>query len=143
MHPHTERLLTSRGLAVAGWTTTAVSPQLLRDADLVLTATREHSSFLIGALPHLRHQVIPLRRFARLAASARQAGVWSPSDDLPVLLDHMGRMGVPGADDADDVADPVDQPYRRFKACARIIDEAGKSIIGSAAVAPGSPPADG
>lgn len=132
MHPYTERLLISSGVTIGGWHTTRVDDRLLDRSDLVLTAARQHSSYLIGDRPELRGKVFTLRRFGRLVARVRRSGAWSPgSTDLPTLLESILRAGVPGSDDADDLADPVGLPFRRFKICARDVEYAIAQILGS------------
>lgn len=132
MHPNSARVLISAGVTIGSWRTTRVDDHLLDMSDIVLTATRQHSSYLIGNRPELRGKVFPLRRFGRLAERARQAGSWSPaSGDLATLLNSIVGVGVPGADDADDLGDPIGRPYRRFKACARDIQHAISQIVGT------------
>lgn len=131
MHPNTERLLVRRGIDVNGWTTSIVDDRLLDTSAVVLTATRQHSSYLIAARPALRTKIFPLRRFARLAASVREDRTRSAiAGDLAALLAVAGTAGVPGAAVEDDLADPIGHPYRRFKECARVIDDAIQEMLG-------------
>lgn len=131
MHPHAQQLLSSRGFEIDGWYTRMVDDGLLDSSDLILTATRQHSSYLLGVRPELRTRMFPLRRFARMVERVRRTGGWSAADDLGTLLNLLRGTGMPGADEEDDLADPVGQPYRRFKACARDIDQAIEQILGA------------
>lgn len=131
MDPHVSRLLNQRGIAVGPWSTTPVNASMLDAADLVLTATRQHSSYLIGARPELLGKTYPLLRFARRVAQARHTGIHAlhPSDPGCYLeaAKKAEAMGHPGVDD---LADPVGRPYRRFKSCANTIDMAVDLILG-------------
>lgn len=131
MHPNTRRLLVSRGFDVDNWRTTALDSDLLHSADAILTATRQHSSYLAGAQPRISRRILPLRRFARHIAIARGCG-WRPAENrtLSETLDVIHSVAATGVAEADDLPDPVGQPYRKFKSCAGLIDAAVDSIFG-------------
>lgn len=131
MHPNTRRLLVRRGFEVGNWCTTALDSDLLTSADVILTATRQHSSYLVGAQPKISGKVLPLMRFARHIAIARQCGRGSAQNGaLLEMLEAVHNVAAAGVGDADDLPDPVGQPYRKFKSCARLIDTAIGSIFG-------------
>lgn len=131
MHPNTQRVLNSRGIAVGDWQTTCLDDDLLERTDLVLTAAREHSSFLTMVRPALLGRVFPLLRFARLAEAAQNSGQWSPgASDPSVQLAQLAGIRIPGPKGSEDIEDPVGHHYRRFKACASTIDDAIEMIFG-------------
>lgn len=131
MHPNTHRLLVSRRFDIGDWCTTALDSDLLNSADVILTATRQHSSYLAGAQPQISGKVLPLMRFARRIAIGRQCGQDSAQNGaLLEMLEVVRNVAVAGVGDADDLPDPVGQPYRKFKSCARLIDTAIDSIFG-------------
>lgn len=105
----TSILLEERGLATAQFRARQLTAQMAREADLVLVATQEHSSKVVGLAPAAVRRTFTLLEFARLAeAVAPRVGDLSGRERLKELvrlaasarIHHRGPM---------DVADP----YRR------------------------------
>lgn len=129
------RLLNSRQIKVLGWSTSAVTPAMLRDSDLVLTATRRHRGVLVQAVPDAVTKTFPILQFSRLVSiSATGRAHWSPRDSAswPGSLRSLSELArsLPSSA-ADDLLDPVGQPYRHFRNCARTVDRAIAAILAS------------
>lgn len=130
MDPKAQRLLERRGLDVADWRSRQVDTDLVGDAEVILTADREHRSLLVRSRPDLVRRTFPVLRFARLAARVRDSGQWCPSrDPMSVLVDAVRRVELPGSAD-EDLADPVGRSFRHFKRCADQLDDAFRLLLG-------------
>ena len=132
MHPNTRRLLRSRTINCDGWRTRTLDQIDLSDQDLILVATRSHRSFIVTRRPELLDRTYPIRQFGQLAEHARARGTWQPDTADGSLLDaiHTVQGEVSTIPDEVDLADPIGQPYRKFRACAATIDDAVHRIIG-------------
>lgn len=145
MHPHARRFLERRDTEIAEWYTTPLDEHGLASADLVLTMTRQQRSLLTHIYPAQRTKVIPILGFARLlpdrsrrdptlsaSADSRPAGAGSATTAVKPqeLVVAAADLADTPLSPTDDLADPVGQPYRRFKACADALDQAIDSIFG-------------
>lgn len=130
-------LLAARRIRVNGHRARQATPPLLREADLVLTATREHRVWVITEMPSLLRRTFTVREFGRIAAlvaAEGDVGVLSERTAVGRLRALAGRAAdlrrqVRSADYSDD--DIVD-PYRRGAEAAQTalaqIDEAMGSL---------------
>jgi protein-tyrosine phosphatase len=90
------------------------------DADLILTATREHRGRVVAEVPRASSRCLTLREFARLLGPVRPADIAAaaPSGDpvermrAIVAAAFANRGLVPLADPADD---DIADPYRRSR----------------------------
>lgn len=145
MHPHARKLLERRGTEIGEWYTTPVDKHGLASADLVLTMTRQQRSLLTHIYRTPRTKIIPILGFARLLPDRPRRGpaLSASADSGPAGAGSTAtavepqKLVVAAADLAetpmfptDDLADPVGQPYRRFKACADVLEHAINSIFG-------------
>jgi protein-tyrosine phosphatase len=135
MHPNTRKYLRSRGIAITDWHTRRVEPWMLDSSDLILTATRQHRSMIVGARPELLGRTFPLLQFAALAEAARKSGRWpqlvtSDRDSLATTVREVQGETQFAAMDAD-LADPVGHRYHKFRICGSTIDQAIIQILGT------------
>ncbi len=102
--------------------------EMVAEADLVLTATREHRSAAVTLVPRAASRTFTLREFARLVSLV-------DVDELPVgdavaraqalvsaAARQRGMVWVPPSDD--DIADPYGRGEAEFEACSTEINEA-------------------
>lgn len=101
-----------------------LEPELVRSADLVLTATREHVRDILADVPESRQKVFTLREFVRLLDSldpAARAGALETSQTVagklaalvPLVADRRDQAQAPTAQD--DVVDPYMMPEDVFE----------------------------
>jgi protein-tyrosine phosphatase len=101
---------------------------LLDEADLVLTASRDHRSAVVSMMPSASRKAFTLRQFARLVDHATAEG--SPDEVADpaalVALAAMSRGEVPRPDDPrdDDVEDPYGRSLETHERVAAQIDDA-------------------
>jgi protein-tyrosine phosphatase len=106
-----------------------MAKDILDDADLVLTATREHRGAAVSMQPRGSRQTFTIREFARLVAAVDIAGL-SGDDAVSrarTLVDAAAaQRGYvrPESPTDDDVADPYRRPVDAFRLAATQIDEA-------------------
>jgi low molecular weight protein-tyrosine phosphatase len=136
LHDGSAAVLWECGIDARDFASRTVSPSILLNADLVLTAGREQRAACVTLAPATVRRTFTLRQFTRLAAGVPQAGgevMASVPGRLRVLVDRVnaGRhlvANVPA--EMDDLPDPVDQPIEAFRECAEEIWQSLGTIIG-------------
>lgn len=129
MHPHAAALLEARGIDPSRFRAQLLTEQLIAASDLVLTATREHRSAVVGLVPRALRRTFTMREFNRLTSGVSVGDL--PTDRLRAAGDHLvtaawqargaGRI-VPV--ELDDLSDPVERGRERFEDCASMIGDA-------------------
>lgn len=114
------QLVGSLGVDTANFTARRLTEELVREADLILTATREHRSDVVQLHPAALRYTFTLKEFVRLAAAA------APNVDLagprhralqnlvPAALAQRGGQVVDAADD--EIIDPYRLPDAEYRA---------------------------
>jgi protein-tyrosine phosphatase len=102
IEPNAARLLATEGIACEAFRARRLEPGLIADADLVLTATRDHRSAVVNMAPEALPKTFTIREFARHAARPGPAD--GPRDLVAAVAAQRGRVWSPP--DQDDVADP-------------------------------------
>ncbi len=126
--PAMSERLEATGVSPAGFGARQLEPSMVREAELVLTASRAHRALITDALPPARDRIFTLREFARLAvAAASGAGVAdvdaTPAGRLRALVPLAAdrRSGDRHRGSGDDIVDPMNQP-------SPVVDEAADHI---------------
>ncbi|MFL6070362.1 MAG: hypothetical protein ACJ72Y_03665 [Actinomycetes bacterium] len=127
MEPGAVRALSERGVEVADFSATLLTPQAVGSSDLILVATREHRSEVVNLLPGAVRRTFTLHELARVVHSAPAIPGSNSVDvevhDLPRRMRDAvawagqvrGSVPRPHPEDLDDLADPLgapDQVYR-------------------------------
>lgn len=131
MDPAALTVLAERDIDGSGFVGRALTPQLVRDADLVLAATRDHRGAIAQLVPAALSRLFTIEQFGYLAAAAEPGSVTDPvrgGADLLVRA-RAARSQVPGRGAEDDLADPVGQPVERFRLCAETLDVAIQGMV--------------
>ncbi|MGG7452667.1 low molecular weight phosphatase family protein [Plantibacter auratus] len=90
-----------------GHVPTALDRDLVADADLILTATREHRSIVARFLPRASRVTFTVPQFARLVAETPAvSNPWTLVDEVAAQ-----RGSIPPPEDPED--DDIEDPYRR------------------------------
>lgn len=103
-----------------------LSEAQLRDADLVLTATRAHRSAVVQMLPRMSRRAFTMNEFARLAAGLPEAGaeLWlDPAGVVDAVRSLRGFVAPPESPDDDDLEDPYRRPLEVYEAVGARIHE--------------------
>jgi protein-tyrosine phosphatase len=134
MDPTAADTLRAHGGEPRGFVARDLEAELIVDADLVLTAAREHRAAVVTEVPRATAKTLTLREFARLVSPIASADVpgTDPVERLRALvamaMDNRGL--VPLNDPADD---DVPDPYRRDRAiydrAADLMDQAITSSV--------------
>ena len=118
------------GVDPRGHVARRLSPQLVSEAALILTAETSHRSVVVQSDPLVFRHAFTLREFGRLGAGL------GPLSDAPTppsrealaarVLEVAGQRGWadPIPEGADDIADPYGCPIEVARGCAGEIDEA-------------------
>lgn len=132
MSPDAADTLRELGGDPDGFQGRALAPELL-DADLILTATREHRGRVVTEVPGTAKRILTAREFARLLAPVTsrdiddRVGSSDPVERMRAIVDAaMANRGlVPlAAAKEDDIADPYGRDRRAYARAAAEIDAA-------------------
>jgi protein-tyrosine phosphatase len=139
MHPETARILGQWAADPASFAARRVIPAIVRDSDLVLTATRRERDDVLAILPAALGRTFTLNEFARLAESLPPVPDGTSAHDPAALgrrtvADVLARRGRPSLDVTlpDDIADPVADATAcpaAFDACAGHIARTVRLVI--------------
>ena len=113
MEPFTIDALAGVGITPGEFVARDISAEMLRDADLILTATRQHRSVVVTEAPDVVRRAFTIKEFARLAVSADADSVVS----LDGLVEGVARQrgfNPPAAAEEDDITDPYGQRAKRY-----------------------------
>jgi len=109
-----------------------LTPGMVTDADLILTADSSHRSAVLQADPLAFRKVFTLREFARLSADLGPAGPAASAAKLRERVREVAAQRGQAASaeqDADDIADPFGAPLRVARASAMQVAEAVDQTI--------------
>jgi protein-tyrosine phosphatase len=146
MYVEAATVLAEAGGDPAGFVARFMDADLVTQADLVLTATREHRAAVVRLDPRASGRTFTIREFARLAAEV-DPSVLPLADPLVRLraaveevAAHRGLVGPESPAD-DDVPDPYGGPARGYREAGRLIGEATAATVDllAAAVAQNPP----
>ncbi|MGY1751787.1 arsenate reductase/protein-tyrosine-phosphatase family protein [Blastococcus sp. SYSU D01042] len=126
-------LLADAGVPAQPFAARQVRADLLRDAGLVLTMTREHRAAVVAAAPATVRRTFLLTEAAAIAEAVADAG-WpaevaeGPAARLAALPSLAGPHRVPGGSGAD-VPDPYRRPAEDYLACFALIEAAVDRLV--------------
>ncbi|WP_435302725.1 low molecular weight phosphatase family protein [Microbacterium testaceum] len=113
-----------------------LTPEMLDEADLILTMTRDHRRLAVELLPAALRRTLTIREFSRLAAGAAEAEIRSTpalgsrdnaarsdfESALAMLTALRGVVGSPAAATDDDVVDPFRRSWTTYERSASELD---------------------
>lgn len=132
MHPFSEQVLIERNAFVAGHRTRTLTTTMLRDADVILTAAREHRAKVVRLLPGAIGRAFTILQFARLASAVEPIEADRAAEFGRRLLVEAkaARAGLqPVPPDQDDLPDPMGGPIEDFQVCAESLTRAISGIM--------------
>lgn len=128
VHPRSAEELLRRGVDVAGFRSTQLTPELIGQADIVLTAERVHRSAVVRTDPRAAGRTFTLLQFAELCRSVPSLKV-APGTAGPALLSAaLHQRGRKLDDGPTDIEDPIGRRRRRYRLCADTIENALNTI---------------
>ncbi|MDH2424142.1 hypothetical protein [Sphaerisporangium sp. TRM90804] len=127
MTPDAARALARVGADPVGFCSRQLTATLVREADLVLTATRAHRAYAVGLHPPAAAATFTIAEFGALAAAV--SGVWVALHRTPVARARVLTDGVRALRglipvDQPDLSDPYGGSSRLYRATLRRIDAA-------------------
>jgi protein-tyrosine phosphatase len=143
MTPEAAEIATRLGANPDGHVARQLTPQLLADADLVLTASRPHRAEVASLLPKASRKSFTMREFARVAeylandptADVPPGAVGSPAALIESVALSRGFAPPPETPEDDNVVDPYRRPIEVYDEAGRLIDAATASIVTALAAA--------
>jgi protein-tyrosine phosphatase len=133
MEPYAAQALSDLGGDPTGFRARQLDASVVRAADLVLTATREHRSVVVGLEPATLRKAFTLRELARLSASVPLPGDLARGSaaraHAAVAGAWVARGQLPAAPGEDDVLDPIGMPESYYRDRAAEIDLACRQVV--------------
>ena len=133
MHAPMVEVLAGYGATGDDFVARQVTQALLRDADVVLTASREHRAAVVSLVPGVLRRAFTLPEFARVVSAVDLQGLPSdPVERLRALVRRAGqiRATVPASRPAeDDVEDPYGGPVEGYHGAGTRIGDAVDRIV--------------
>lgn len=123
MEPQMKTRLADYGAETSDFQAEQLRSEMVRDSDLVLTATRGHVADILTDIPESAQKVFTIREFARLIDAVDEAelrAAFAGADSTPakfaalVPLVAAQRDHDPSAGSEDDVVDPYMMPEEVF-----------------------------
>ena len=137
IHRITGDVLRARGVVVDGFRSRRLTPAIVADSDLILTAERSHRAAVVSMVPDALHRTFTLLQFARLIEAGASIEPDTDSlDDAEVLVELARRARSRSAPGDDDLLDPVGRRRRHVEAVADRIETALATILEAFDVAP-------
>jgi protein-tyrosine phosphatase len=132
LHEYAAAVLAERIGEVDSHVSTSLDVATVREADLVLTATRRHRSVVASTVPAAIGRSFTVLQFARLCAEVSPMTGDDPGDlgrqlVVEAKLARSTLQPVPG--DQDDLPDPMGQPIAQFRLCADRLQVAIDAIL--------------
>ncbi|WP_422935374.1 low molecular weight phosphatase family protein [Sinomonas sp. P47F7] len=97
----------------------------LREADLVLTATRAHRGAVVQLLPRMSRKTFTVCEFARLLSAVpehERVSLEDPSALVDAVRAVRGHVAPPEDPEHDDIEDPYRQPIEIYEAVGARLD---------------------
>jgi protein-tyrosine phosphatase len=126
--------LESKGYAADGFVARDLTPSMVAEADIVLTATRAHRGKVALLHPKALRYVFAFREFADLVSGLEDSELHGPTELAESAQEHVARvvalaagqrgMRPPLGDSAADIVDPYRRP-------AQVFEEMTTQIMGS------------
>lgn len=124
MHPRAAKVLGKLGIEGAEFRTRRLRPPILRAADLVLTATREHRSAVAQMNPRVMDRLFTVNQFAYLLTHVPPVGSGGTAAQAGAALlrgARTARSVAPARTDDDDLADPMNRSMGKFRDAGQIL----------------------
>ena len=123
------KLLRRRGFRIRGYRSTALTPQMLLDADLVLGMAVDHVDAVLAMVPHIQPRVFTLKELIRRSDAAGGPEPGEPLQDWLARM-HVGRpTSVPPIHLLrDDIDDPMGQRSAAYEQMADVIEALSKCL---------------
>jgi len=136
MDRSTRALLEHAGTDVGGFAARQLTSDLVAEADLVVTAAREHRTAAAQLSPAALRRVMTLRDLADLLEGADLNRFVPLDPEAPwvrqvVDAASMRRGLVPARQDAVDITDPIGGPRELFARMAAEVDAALPAVVGA------------
>ncbi len=132
IHELSAQVLAERDALLHAHRSRQLDASIVRDADLILTAERQHRSVVVRLLPAAIGRTFTMLQFARLAAAVEPISGTDAGDlgrQLVVEAKAARATLQPVAPDQDDVVDPMGGPIEAFHTCAATLDAAMEAIL--------------
>ncbi len=131
MNRHAQTVLAEHDITATGFRSRLMTTDLAQNADLILTATREHRAQVVQLNPRVLARVFTMNQFGHLLtavplfppATTEEAGHWL------IEAARQARSQVPARTIEDDLADPIGKSVAHFRACARILQDDVTAIL--------------
>ena len=130
---HAAAVLTQRGIDHSAFSARRLDADLVRDADLVLGASREHRAAAVTLVPRAAARTFTIRELDRLLAGVAPTDLpTEPAERAPALVAAAARqrgLAHPDRPEDDDVTDPYGGPPAGYPPTARLLEASLQRVL--------------
>jgi len=135
MSPPSAAISVREGSNPEGHVARQITAEMVREADLILVATRGHRSDVARIVPRAARRLFTIREFGRFADAVLQSepGIATSADDLRGLVDQAVALRgyLPAHDpELDDIIDPIGRSERTYERMAGELVPAVRAVAG-------------
>lgn len=132
MHEFSAQVLAERGVTAGDQVSRMMTKSLLSDADVILTAAREHRAAAVRMLPAAIGRTFTVLQFARLASAVQPLASDDPAmSGRQLIVEAKAARAIlqPVSPEEDDLPDPMGRQLGAFRVCADTLEVAVASIL--------------
>jgi protein-tyrosine phosphatase len=136
MHQGSAQVLGECGIDPTGFASRPISPSILGNAGLVLTAAREQRAACVTMAPAANRRTFTLRQFTRYVEAVphdTELPGDTAAERLRALVEKVTsirHLVQPVSAIEDDLPDPVRQPIEAFRVCADELQRSLRTLVG-------------
>ena len=131
LSPETIETATEKGLDAEALRPTQLTAEMLREADLIVTMTRDHAAEVLDLAPEVAEKTFTLKELSTLLASspASEASIQRDGVVARIAELHLRRASGPVAGAIEDVRDPLGLPLEVYREVAADIEAGVDDLV--------------
>lgn len=131
LSPETIETATEKGLDAETLRPTQLTAEMLREADLIVTMTRDHAAEVLDLAPEVAEKTFTLKELSTLLASSPASEASTQRDGVVARIAelHLRRASGPVAGAIEDVRDPLGLPMEVYREVAADIEAGVDDLV--------------
>jgi protein-tyrosine phosphatase len=131
LSPETIETATEKGLDAETLRPTQLTAEMLREADLIVTMTRDHAAEVLDLAPEVAEKTFTLKELSTLLASSPASEASTQRDGVVARIAelHRRRASGPVAGAIEDVRDPLGLPMEVYREVASDIEAGVDDLV--------------
>jgi protein-tyrosine phosphatase len=131
LSPETIETATEKGLDAETLRPTQLTAEMLREADLIVTMTRDHAAEVLDFAPEVAEKTFTLKELSTLLASSPASEASTQRDGVVARIAelHRRRASAPVSGAIEDVRDPLGLPMEVYREVAADIEAGVDDLV--------------